>query len=172
MLVSDAPPPPQRTAGAKRSALAPAARDRRDQNPTVHPKREPRGSKAVRQEPKKLTARNLKTDAKSGISKPPTKSRTVRKNERAVQLTQATAGAPKAPKAKKGVPAARKAPSDRQGSRSALQRQKQQAKEEKEDRNLPVRLHKKEGVPPLGIPSSAKPNSQLHARKRTSAAAS
>lgn len=171
MLVSDAPPPPQRTAGAKRSALAPAARDRRDQNFTVHPKREPRGSKNVHQNPKKLTSRSLKTD-RTGVSKPPAKSRTEHKNERVVQLTQQQAGPAKNQRSKKGLPAARSAPSDRKGARTNLQNQKAKALEERDDRNLAVRLHKSEGVPLLGTPKSAKLNSRLPARKQTNGAAS
>jgi hypothetical protein len=120
VLASDARQPAKRTAVNRRSALAPAARDKRDVHPTVHPKRE-------------LAERMINT-----AKPPPLESM---------------------------LPAQKKRPSNRRGSQTLLQKQKKDRKAEQEDRNLPVKLHKEEGVPPLGIPPSAKRSSQLLERK-------
>jgi|APHM01.1.fsa_nt_gi hypothetical protein len=117
----------------------------------------------MRQEPKKLTSQTLKTD-KNGIAKPPVKSRTARKNQRAVELTQQTV---QTNTDKRKLPASKKGPSNRQGSRTTMEKQRDKKKQDQEERNLPVRLNKKEGVPMLGIPKSAKPNSQLREKKQS-----
>lgn len=158
VIASDARQPPKRTAVNRRSALAPAARDRRDVHPTVHPKREfAKNGKKVHQEQKKLTSKSLKTTPE-GIKRAPTKSRTVRKNERVINTA-------KPPPLESMIPPQKKRPSNRRGSQTLLQKQKKDRKAEQEDRNLPVKLHKEEGVPPMGIPPSAKRSSQLLERK-------
>lgn len=167
MAITSEPQPVDRK--PQRSALQPAAHDSREDAPTVHPNREPKGGRKARSQPKKLQPKSLKKSPARQPSAPKSAQHTARtlkvvKQSMATKSRPSKTRDPSNPTSKSNSKTKLTAKAPDSKTKKQLSNQGKKSQKEKQDKNVPVRLSKKKSIPMMGMAKGRKNNSQLHER--------